>query len=51
MAKAERPARTPFERFEDAAKAIFKVPKREVEKAELRRKKERKARKGSGEKR
>ena len=44
VAKAEVPPPTPFERFEKAAKAIFKVPKREVEKAGLRRKKEKKAR-------
>lgn len=43
MAKAD-PHRTPFERFEDAAKRIFSVPKKEVEKAELRKKKEREAR-------
>ncbi len=44
MAKAERPDPTPFERFEDAAKRIFQVPKRDVDKAELRGKKEREAR-------
>lgn len=44
MAKAERPQPTPFEKFEEAAKRIFSVPKRDLEKAELRRKKEREAR-------
>lgn len=44
MAKSEPAKPTPFERFEEAAKRIFQVPKREVEKAELRRKKEREAR-------
>lgn len=44
MAKAARPEPTPFERFQEAAKAIFQVPKREVDKAELRKKKEREAR-------
>lgn len=43
MAKAD-PHRTPFERFEEAARRIFQVPKKDVEKAELRRKKEREAR-------
>ncbi len=35
---------TPWEKFEEATKRIFQVPKREVEKAELRKKKEREAR-------
>ena len=42
VAKAERP--TPFEKFEDAAKRIFSVPKKDLEKAELRKRKEREAR-------
>jgi hypothetical protein len=47
MAKSEQPpGPSPFERFEDAARRIFQVPKRDVDKAELRRKKEREARKG-----
>jgi hypothetical protein len=44
MAKAERPEPTPAERFMDTARRLFQVPKAEVEKAELRRKKEREAR-------
>lgn len=44
VAKAERPEPTPFEKFEEAARRIFQVPKKEVENAELRRKKEREAR-------
>jgi hypothetical protein len=43
MAKA-KPEPTPFEKFEDAARRIFSVPKKDVEKAELRAKKEREAR-------
>lgn len=35
---------TPFERFEEAAKSIFKVPKKDLVKAELRKRKEREAR-------
>ena len=35
---------TAFENFEEATKRIFQVPKREVDKAELRKKKEREAR-------
>jgi hypothetical protein len=42
MADAAKP--TPFEKFEEATKRIFKVSKRDVEKAELRKKKEREAR-------
>ena len=41
MAEAAKP--TPFEKFEEATKRIFKVSKRDLEKAELR-KKEREAR-------
>ena len=51
MAKAERPGPTPFERFEDAARRLFQVPKKDVDKAELRRKKEREAREAEGPKR
>lgn len=43
MAKAERQP-TPFERFEEAAKAIFRVPKKDLDKAELRKRKEQEAR-------
>lgn len=43
MAKAD-PNRTPFEKFEDAARRIFSVPKKEIDKAERRKKKEREAR-------
>lgn len=43
VAKAERQP-TPFERFEEAARRIFSVSKKNVEKAERRRKKEREAR-------
>ena len=42
MADAAKP--TPFEKFEKITKQIFQVPKREVEKAELLKKKEREAR-------
>lgn len=35
---------SPFEKFEDAARRIFSVPKKDVEKAELQKKKEREAR-------
>lgn len=42
MADTAKP--TPFEKFEEATKRLFKVPKREVEKAELRKRKEREAR-------
>lgn len=38
MNKNEPARPTPFERFEVATKRIFQVPKREVEKAELRKK-------------
>ena len=44
MAKAERPEPTPFERFEDMARRLFQVPKREADKAALREKKAREAR-------
>ena len=45
MAKSEpHPHSTPFERFEEAAKRIFSVPKKDLEKAELRKRKEREAR-------
>jgi hypothetical protein len=43
VAKSEPTKPTPFERFEEAAKRIFSVPKKDVEKAERRRKKEREA--------
>lgn len=43
VGKAERREPTPFEKFEEAARRIFQVPKREVEKAEVRKKKEREA--------
>jgi len=35
---------TPFERFEEATKRLFRVSKKDVDKAELRAKKEREAR-------
>lgn len=35
---------TPFERFEEATKRLFQVSKKDVDKAELRAKKEREAR-------
>ena len=35
---------TPYEKFEEATKRIFSVSKKDLEKAELRRKKEREAR-------
>lgn len=38
------PARTLFDKFEEGTKRIFQIPKREVEKGELRKKKEREAR-------
>lgn len=44
MANEAQPQKTPFERFEDAAKAIFKVSKKDLDKAELRKRKEREAR-------
>lgn len=44
MAKSEPVRPTPFEKFEEAARRIFSVSKRDVEKAELRRKKEKEAR-------
>ena len=40
--KAEKP--NSFEGFEEAAKRIFSVPKKDLEKAELRKRKEREAR-------
>lgn len=49
MAKAETPEPAPFERFEEAAKRIFSVPKKDLEKAELRRKKEQEAARGEAE--
>lgn len=39
----EKREQTPFERFEEAAKRLFWVPKDEVEKAERRAKKEHEA--------
>ncbi|MFN2588833.1 MAG: helix-turn-helix domain-containing protein [Actinomycetota bacterium] len=44
VAKAERPRPTPFERLEEAAKRIFSVSKKDLEKAELRKRKEKEAR-------
>lgn len=44
MAKAERPQPSPFEKFEEAAKRILSVSKKDLEKAELRKRKEREAR-------
>jgi hypothetical protein len=38
---------TPFERFEEATRHLLQVPKREVEKAELRAKKEREAKRAN----
>jgi hypothetical protein len=38
------PTPTPFEKFEEAAKRFLSVPKKDVEKAELRKRKEREAR-------
>ena len=43
MAKAAKPEPTPFERFEEATRRLLSVPKKDVEKAELRSKKEREA--------
>jgi hypothetical protein len=44
MAEAAKPEPSPFEKFEEATRRLLQVSKREVEKAELRRKKEREAR-------
>lgn len=44
MASEPEPAPTPFERFEEGLKRIFSVPKKDMDKAELRKKKEREAR-------
>ena len=44
MAKSEPARPTPFERFEEAAKSLFKVSKKDMDKAQLRRKKEKDAR-------
>lgn len=44
MAKAERPQPTSFEKFEDMARRIFQVPKKEADKAALRERKAREAR-------
>lgn len=44
VAKAVRPQPSPFEKFEEVAKRIFSVPKKDLEKAELRKRKEREAR-------
>jgi hypothetical protein len=46
MAEADRPHLTPFERFEEATKRLFQVSKKDVDKAELRAKKEKEAREG-----
>jgi hypothetical protein len=43
MAEAAKPEPTPFERFEEATRRLLSIPKKDVEKAELRRKKEREA--------
>ena len=44
MARSEpHPQPTPFERFEEAAKAILRVSKKDLQKAELRKSKEREA--------
>jgi hypothetical protein len=50
MAEAAKPDRTPFERFEEATRRLLSTPKREVQKAELRAKKERQAREAEGKK-
>lgn len=50
MAKAERPEPTPFERFEDVARRLFQVPKKETDKATLRERKAREAREAEGRK-
>jgi hypothetical protein len=47
MAEAKRPEPTPFERFEEATRRLLSIPKREVEKAELRAKKEREAKRAN----
>ena len=44
MTKSEPAKPTPFEKFEEATKRIFQVSKRDLEKAELRKRKEREAR-------
>ncbi len=44
MAKADRPEPTSFEKFEDVARRIFQVPKKEADKAALREKKAHEAR-------
>lgn len=44
MAKSEPARPTPFERFEEAARSLFRVSRKDVDKAELRAKKEREAR-------
>lgn len=44
MAKAEHPEPTPFKRFEDALRKVISVPKKDVDKAALREKKAREAR-------
>lgn len=43
MANADTPEPTPFEKFEDVARRIFQVPKKEADKAALREKKAREA--------
>lgn len=40
----KKPEPTPFEKFEDAARRIFQVPKKEADKAALRERKAREAR-------
>lgn len=49
MPKAAKPEPTPFEKFEEATKRLFKVSKKDVAKAELRAKKESEARNAEGE--
>jgi hypothetical protein len=48
VARSEPAKPTPFEKFEEATKRLPKVSKMDVEKAELRRKKEKEAREAEG---
>jgi hypothetical protein len=46
VARPERPEPAPFERFEGASRRVFRVPKKDADKGELRKKKEKEAREG-----
>ncbi len=46
MPDPKKREQTPFERFQEAARRLFQVPKTHVERAELRERKEREAREG-----